>query len=252
MSQWACNDGMSDDELSPTTVVINSPPSSPPPAAPPAPRALQGIQTNAPSNIPVPVMDNCSLSPSPTRSDNFYTDGCGDRPYIQGTRQRISRARIPSPSPIVTEGTNTDDIDDVSFSYAKHDNSYYKGPKITINYTSKLESVTKSADTYIGREFISSSDVFSHISLGGKLPRELMRILDNNISNKICESYSGNDNELREFLDVYCIQEGTSLSYRTNMVASPYKGSMFLTRCYYIILGECTEAFLKYNDQVIY
>ena len=50
-------------------------------------------------------------------------------------------------------------IDGVSFSYAEHDNSYYKGPKITINYTSKLESVTKSADTYIAREFISSSDV---------------------------------------------------------------------------------------------
>jgi len=249
MSQWACNDGMSDDELSPTTVVINSPPSSPLPAAPPA---LQGIQTNTPSNIPVPVMDNCSLSPSPTRSDNFYTDGCGDRPYFQGTRQRVSRARIPSPPPIVTEGTNTGDIDDVSFSYAEHDNSYYRGPKITINYTSKLESVTKSADTYIAREFISSSDVFSHISLGGKLPRNLMKILDYNISKKICESFSGNDNELREFLDVYSIQEGTSASHRTNMVASPYKGSMYLTRSYYIILGECTEAFLKYNDQVIY
>ena len=252
MSSWACNDGMSDDELSPTTVVINSPPSSPAPAAPAAPRALQGIQTNAPSNIPVPVMDNCSLSPSPTRSDPFYTDGCGDRPYSQNTRPRVRRARIPSPPHIVTEGTNTGDNNDVSFNYAKHDNAYYKGPKITINYTSKLESVTKSADTYNSREFISSSDVLSHISLGGKLSRVLMRILDCNISDKIYESFSGNDNELREFLDVYCIQEGTSFSYRTNMVASPYKGSMFLTRSYYIILGECTEAFLKYNDQVIY
>ena len=79
-----------------------------------------------------------------------------------------------------------------------------------------------------------------------------MRILDSNISDKILNSFNGTEDELKEFTTFYWKREATSSRYNINFVASPYDGRMFLTRNYDIVLGECTKAFLKYNDQVIY
>ena len=265
MSSWACNDGMSDDELSPTTVVINSP--SPPPELPERveskPKGILIFNPPIEEDYPIepirppvlrrtrlptpdPIIAECSLSPSPTpspiKNDQFYTDGCGDRPYTQDTR---SRARSQSP-PVASVPADSNDC----INYAKHDNEYYKEPRIIVNYTGNIGSVP--ARQYSMSDYISSKDVFSHISLGGKLPRELMKILNTNIFNKVSESFIGNDCDYQEFKNNICIQEGTSASYMTNFVASPYKGTMFRTRNYDIILGECTKMFLKYNDQVIY
>ena len=250
MSSWACNDGMSDDELSPTTVVINSPSSSPTPN-----QWIQvgengkTVRAQMPVPVPLPVITPCSLSPSPTasptKSDHFYTDGCGDRPYVEDTR---SRAQNQSPPPvpdrrpkISTEYSGTN--------YPKRDYQYYKQPRIIVDYTSDISSVRESGTK---RDYISSSDVFSHISLGGRLPRDLMRTLDCRISDNIFESFNGTEEELKEFTNFYWKREGVSSRYNINCVASPYDGLMFLTRNYDIVLSECTKAFLKYNDQVIY
>ena len=243
MSQWACNDGMSDDELSPTTVVINSPSSSPPPPN----RLIQVGENSTPSqlkiNEPYPVNSACSLSPSPTpsptKSDHFYTDGCGDRPYLQDSRER---ATSESPPPVPESKAN-------DFNYPKRNYQYYNQPRIIVDYTSDISSVRESGTK---RDYISSSDVFSHISLGGRLPRDLMRTLDCRISDNIFESFNGTEEELKEFTNFYWKREGVSSRYNINCVASPYDGLMFLTRNYDIVLGECTKAFLKYNDQVIY
>lgn len=204
MSTWACNDGMSDDEL---------------------------------------TYDNRTVSsPSPIISpDNFYTDGCGDRPY-DDFRQRATKE---SPPPVVeiNEPQNT------VLNYPQRNYQYYNDPRIIVDYSSRLESVRESGSN---RDYISSRDVFTNISLGGRLPRDLMRTLDCSISDRIFESFNGTEQELKEFTNFYWKQEETSVVYKTNLVASPYKGLMFLTRNYDIILGECTKAFLKYNDQVIY
>ena len=243
MSQWECNDGMSDDELSPTTVVINSPISSPPPPN----RLIQVGENSTPSqlkiNEPYPVNSACSLSPSPTpsptKSDHFYTDGCGDRPYLQDSRER---ANSESPPPVHESKTN-------DFNYPKRDYQYYNEPRIVVDYTSELYSVRESGTK---QDYLSSSDVFSHISLGGRLPRDLMRTLDCNISDQIFHSFTGTEEQLNEFTNFYWRKEGVSSRYNLNCVASPYDGLMFLTSNYDIILAECTKAFLKYNDQVIY
>ena len=252
MSSWACNDGMSDDELSPTTVVINSPS--------PSPQHNQWIQVSengkplraqmpVPVPVPLPVITPCSLSPShtpsPTKSDHFYTDGCGDRPYIEDTRLRAhsqSPPPIPERGPVISpESTETN--------YPKRDYQYYKEPRIIVDYTSDLSSVKESGTK---QDYLSSSDVFSHISLGGRLPRDLMSTLDNNICDNIFHSFTGTEEQLKEFTNFYWKREGVSSRYNVNCVASPYDGLMYLTRNYDIVLSECTKAFLKYNDQVIY
>lgn len=248
MSQWACNDGMSDDELSPNTVVINSPSPSPPPI--PRNRVSENdasVRVQIPG--PLPVISPCSLSPSltpsPTKCDHFYTDGCGDRPYVEETR---SRARSQSPPPVPNSGPEISN-ESSEFNYPKRDYQYYKQPRIIVDYTSDLSSVKESGTKH---DYLSSNDVFSHISLGGRLPRDLMRTLDRKICDKIFESFNGSKEELDEFTTLYSRKEGINSRYNVNCVASPYDGLMFLTRNYDIVLGECTKAFLKYNDQVIY
>ena len=250
MSQWTCNDGMSDDELSPTTVVINSPSPSPPPPNHWVQVSESENNTNRRIRIykPYPVNTECSLSPSPTpsptKSDHFYTDGCGDRPYAQGSRER---ANSESPPPVPQSETKTTETD--GFNYPKRNYQYYNEPRIVVDYTSELYSVRESGTK---QDYISVSDVFNHISLGGRLPRDLLQTLECNISDKIFESFTGTDDEVKEFTNIYWKSEGVSTRYNTNFVGSPYKKAMFLTRNYDIILAECTKAFLKYNDQVIY
>ena len=246
MSQWTCNDGMSDDELSPNTVEINSP--SPSPSPPPPNRWIQVEENNTNSRlrtyVPYPVTSACSLSPSPTpsptKSDHFYTDGCGDRPYAQSSRER---ANSESPPP-VPENTDTNE-----FSYPQRDYKYYNEPRVVVDFTSELYSERQHGTN---KDYISACDVFNHISLGGRLPRDLLKKLESNISAQIFESFTGTDDEVKEFTNIYWKSEGVSTRYNTNFVGSPYKKAMFLTRNYDIILAECTKAFLKYNDQVIY
>ena len=247
MSQWACNDGMSDDELSPTTVVINSPSPTPTPN-----QLIQVGEKDKPLRVqmhePLPVTTPCSLSPSPTpsptRSDHFYTDGCGDRPYYENSR---SRARSQSPPPVPKRGPVS--AESTETNYPKRDYQYYNEPRIIVDYTSDISSVRESGTKH---EYISSSDVFSHISLGGRLPRDLMRTLDCSISDNIFKSFNGTEEQLKEFTNFYWKREGVTSRYNVNCVASPYNGLMYLTRNYDIVLNECTKAFLKYNDQVIY
>lgn len=278
MSQWTCNDGMSDDELSPTTVVINSPCSSPEPNL--SVPVGEGGKTNV-NNIsklnqsndnndnneftgehimpriprrvrtptPDPIIAHCTLSPSPTpspiKSDHFYTDGCGDRPYVQNARER---ATSESPPPVaVSEPVIYSDYDDSK--YPKRNYQYYKKPRIIVDYTSDIISTKESGTKH---DYLSSSDVFSHISLGGRLPHDLMRTVDSTICDKILESFNGTEDERGEFTTFYSRNEGVNSRYNINCVASPHDGLMFLTRNYDIVLGECTKAFLKYNDQVIY
>ena len=239
MSSWACNDGMSDDELSPTTVVINSPSPSPKPN-----QWIQVGETGKPLRaqmpVPLPVITPCSLSPSHTPSPTK-----SDRPYVEDTR---SRAHSQSPPPIPERGPVIS-AESIDTNYPKRDYQYYNEPRIIVDYTSDLSSVRESGTK---RDYISSSDVFSHISLGGRLPRDLMMTLDCNISDKIFHSFTGTEEQLNEFTNFYWRKEGVSSRYNINCVASSYDGLTFLTRNYDIVLSECTKAFLKYNDQVIY
>lgn len=220
MSEWACNDGMSDDE------VLSSP-------------------SPAPMPEPAPVPSHCSLSPS--YRDQFYTDNCGDRPYVMNSRP--SRAGSVSPPPVSDATPETEDTYNIETPYQKRDYKYYMEPRIIVDYTTDIGSERESGSK---RDYISSREVFGHISLGGRLPRDLMKILDSNISDKILNSFNGTEDELKEFTTFYWKKEATSSRYNINFVASPYDGRMFLTRNYDIVLGECTKAFLKYNDQVIY
>ena len=220
MSGWACNDGMSDDE------VLSSPSPEPTP-------------------VPAPVPSQCSLSPS--YREQFYTDSCGDRPYVMNTRP--SRAGSVSPPPVSEVTPETENTYNIETPYKKRDYKYYMEPRIIVDYTTDIGSERESGSK---RDYISSREVFGHISLGGRLPRDLMKILDNNISDKILNSFNGTEDELKEFTTFYWKKETTSSRYNINFVASPYDARMFLTRNYDIILGECTKAFLKYNDQVIY
>ena len=79
-----------------------------------------------------------------------------------------------------------------------------------------------------------------------------MRTVDSTICDEILESFNGTEDERREFTTFYSRNEGVNSRYNINCVASHHDGLMFLTRNYDIVLGECTKAFLKYNDQVIY
>jgi hypothetical protein len=251
MSQWACTDGMSDDELSPTTVVLHSPSPCPPN------QWVQVGEKSKPLTVqnsgsgpgPLPVTTSCSLSssptPSPTKSDHFYTDGCGDRPYVDKPRPR---ARSQSP-PAVPERVPVNSSEFNESTYPKRNYQYYKEPRIVVDYTSDLSSVRVSGTK---QDYISSTDVFSHISLGGRLPRNLMSTLDGNICDNIFHSFTGTEEQLKEFTNFYWRKEGVSSRYNINCVASAYDGLAFLTRNYDIVLAECTKAFLKYNDQVIY
>ena len=153
---------------------------------------------------------------------------------------------VATVSEVTPETENTYNIET---SYQKRDYKYYMEPRIIVDYTTDIGSERESGSK---RDYISSREVFGHISLGGRLPRDLMKILDNNISDKILNSFNGTEDELKEFTTFYWKKEATSSRYNINFVASPYDARMFLTRNYDIILGECTKAFLKYNDQVIY
>lgn len=234
MSDWTCNDGMSDDEVSPHTIVLNSPS---PPSSPPNPWMKVQVQSNT---DPDPVTSPCSLSPTPTGCDQFYTDGCGDRPYAKESSGNADSQSISRD--IQTENA-------LEHNYPERNYLQYMGPRIPVDYTSKIQSTKEYSSN---RDYISSKDVFAHVSLGGRLPRNIMSNLDSIISDKVFNSFIGNDKELKEFTNFYWKPDGTSSAYTNNCVASPYRGYMFLTRNYDIILSECTKAFLKYNDQVIY